>query len=226
MTHHNYPKEYTVHGVSSEMLRGNEDTIYSPAWFVESNGSYFWTWKKSWTHDDLRKVNSGDESFIYFFKESERVPLNEGESVYLAGSEFMDKILSFIKSGDIKFSVSAWEQISYGYYISTMTASAFSAFAESLCLDLWEIVENFLTEGKSADKAKAVAAFDAYTAICFYSADDKKEQGIRRAMVYTRLGDAELLELESHVSVQLDEFFDTTELFHNAVTQRLDALHE
>lgn len=208
------------------MLRGNEDTIYSPAWFVESNGSYFWTWEKLWTHESLRKVNNGDESFIYFLKESERVPLNEGESVYLAGSEFMDKILSFIESGDIKFSVTAWEQISYGYYISTMTASAFSAFAERLCLDLWEIVEKFLTNGNPADKTKAAAAFDAYTAICFYSADDKKEQSIRRAMVYTRLGEADLLELESHVSVQLDEFFDTTERFYNTVSQRLDALQE
>lgn len=226
MTHHNYPKEYMVHGVSSEMLRGNENTIYSPAWFVAFHGSYAWTYETSWTHDDLRKIKNGDTDFIYFLNESERVPLNEGESVYFAGNEFMSKILSFIESGDIKFSVSAWEQISYGYYISTMTASAFNAFAERLCLDLWEIVEKFLAGDISVSKETAMEAFVAYTAICFYSAEHKKELSIRRAMVYLRTEDADMLKIESHLSVYLDAFFDTIELFQNAAKRRLDALQE
>jgi hypothetical protein len=208
------------------MLRGNENTTYSPAWFVEVNGSYFWTWEQAWTHDSLRKVNRGDEDYIYFLEESDRIPLNAGETVYLAGGEFMDKILSLIDSGDIKFSINAWAEISNGYYISAMTAGAFHAFAERLCLDLWEIVEKFLMGGDAELKENAAEAFDAYTAICFYSSDDKKEQSMRRAMFYTRLRDADMLEMEAYVSVRLENFFDTTELFHMTVNERLNELQK
>lgn len=222
----NHPREYTVHGVSAEMLRGNEDTIYSPAWFVEVNGSYFWTWEQAWTHENLRKVNRGDEDYIYFLEESQRIPLNEGETVYLAGGEFMEKILSLINSGDITFSMDTWEQISNGYYIAAMAPAAFHAFAERVCLDLWQIVETFLVDGDPELKEKAEVAFDAYSAICFYSSEGKKEQSMRRAMFYTRLNDADKFEMESYVSIHLDYFFDTPELFQRIVNQRLNALQQ
>lgn len=220
----NHPAEYTVHGVSAEMLRGNENTIYSPAWFVEVNGSYFWSFAKSWTHESLREVKRGEEEFIYFLEESERVPLKEGELVYLAGRDFMVKILSFVIAGEIKLSVRGWKQLSNGYYMATMTPAAFSAYAERLSIGLWEIVEKFLVDGNAESKDMAADAFDAYTAIAYYSADDKKEQSIRRAMFYMFLGDAPMLELETRLSVEFDTFFDTTELFQNAAKQRLDAL--
>jgi hypothetical protein len=226
MIHYNYPKEYMIHGISSEMLRGNENTIYSPVWFAESDDSYLWTYEKAWTRDNLRELRKEDVDFVYFLKESERVSLNEGETVYLAGYEFMDKILSFVKSGDIKFSVSAWEQISNGYYISVMTPAAFSAFIEHLCLELWKIVEKFLIDGNDESKVTAMEAFDAYTAIAFYSAEDKKELSIRKAMVYMHIKDTDMLHIESYLSVNLDQFFDTTELFQTVVCQRLNALEQ
>jgi hypothetical protein len=226
MTHHNHANEYMVHGVSCEMLRGNEDTIYSPAWFVDVNGSYFWSFEKSWTRESLREIKKGEDVFIYFLKESERVPLNEGELVYLAGEEFMTKVLSFIEAGEIDLSVSDWKQISNGYYIATMPSAVFSAYAERLSLDLWAIVEKFLVDGNAELKDMATDAFDAYTAIAYYSAEDKKEQSLRRAMFYMLLGDANMLELETRLSVEFDQFFDTTELFRSAVEQRLDALQQ
>lgn len=224
MTQNNHANEYMVHGVSSEMLRGNEDTIYSPAWFVEVNGSYFWSFAKSWTCDTLREIKKGEEVFIHFLEESERVPLNEGELVYLAGREFMTKILSLIIVGEIKLSVRAWKQLSNGYYITTMTSAAFSAYAQRLSLDLWEVVEKFLGDENAELKDMATDAFDAYTAIAYYSAEDKREQSLRRAMFYMLLGDAQMLELETRLSVEFDKFFDTTELFLSAVEQRLDDL--
>lgn len=226
MTHHNHTNEYMVHGVSGEMLRGNEDTIYSPAWFVEVNGSYFWSFEKSWTRESLREIKKGEDVFIYFFEESERVPLSEGELVYLAGGDFMTKILSFIEAGEIDLSVSAWKQISNGYYIAAMPSAVFSAYAERLSLELWAIVEKFLVDGNAELEAMATDAFEAYTAIAYYSADDKKEQSIRRAMFYTLVGDASMLELETRLSVEFDKFFDTPELFQSAAEHRLDALQQ
>lgn len=226
MTHHNHANEYMVHGVSYELLRGNEDTMYSPVWFIESDGSYYWTREKSWTKENLRKVNNIDEEFIYFFQESERVPLSEGEIVYLAGNEFMNKILSFVESGSIEFSMGAWKEISNGYYVSAMTQDAFHAFAESLCLNLWAIVETYLTDTNSVSKDIAMDAFDAYSAISFYSSETKRELSVRRAMVYLCNDDADRLKVESYLSVDFDKFFDTAALFHNAAAQRLDALKQ
>jgi hypothetical protein len=226
MTQHNYPTEYMVHGISSETLRGNENTIYSPVWFVESDGSYFWTFQKSWTQDDLREIIEEDTDFIYFLKEPERVSLREGESVYLAGSDFMTNIRYLIDSGDVKVSMNAWEPISNGYYIAAMTSAAFSAFIERLCLELWEIVEKFLTDRNAELKGTALKAFDTYNAISFYSAEDKRELSLRKAMVYLYTEDADLLKIESYLSVEFDKFFDTTKVFHSAAKQRLDALQQ
>lgn len=218
--------EYMVHGVSAEMLRGNENTIYSPAWFVEVNGSYFWSFEQSWTRESLRKIRRGEEEFIYFLEETERVPLQEGELVYLAGRDFMVKILSLIAVGEIKLSVSAWKQLSNGYYIVTMTPAEFSAYAERLAMGLWKTVEKFLIDGNSESKDRAADAFDAYTAIAYYSADDKKEQSIRRAMFYTFLGDAHMIELETRLAVEFDRTFDTAELFQTTVDERLKSLQD
>ena len=222
----NHPREYTVHGVSAEMLRGNEDTIYSPAWFVDVNGSYFWTWEAEWTQENLRQIRNGEEEFIYFLPEAKRVPLHEGELVYLAGIEFMVKILSLLAVGAIKISIRPWKQLPNGYYIATMTPAAFSAYAEQLSMGLWNIVEKFLVDVSAEIKDMAVDAFDAYTAIAYYSGDDKKEQSLRRAMFYTTVGDAHRKELEARMAVEFEKSFDTTALFHAAVQQRLDALRQ
>lgn len=222
----NHPREYTVHGVSAEMLRGNEDTIYCPAWFVEIGGSYFWTWETDWTQENLRQVRNGEEEFIYFLPESERVPLHAGELVYLAGRDFMVKILSFLAVGEIKLSVRHWKQISNGYYIATMTPAAFSIYAEHLSMSLWNIVERFLIDASAETREMAADAFDAYTAIAYYSGDDKKEQSLRRAMFYTTVGDSHRKKLEARMAVEFEKSFDTTALFHAAVQQRLDALQQ
>ena len=222
MTIPDCPKPYLVHGVSTEMLRGNEGTVYSPVWFIESAGSYFWTFNKIWTREDLRQLNDGEEQFVCFFPETERVPLDEGEQVYLAGEEFMAKILSFVSSGDLDFAVENWRRTSTQYYVSVMTEPAFYAFIEGLCLDLWGIVEKFL--GGRAEKDKAEQAFAAYNAISFYSTDSKEEQSIRKAMFHMHTGNSSMLSMECRLSVEFDNFFATDELFHKAAKRRLDAL--
>ena len=218
-----YPKIYLIKAISPELLRGNEATVYKPAFFLDVEGVLKWTFKDNWSMDDLREVKPGDERFLEMLPEEDFVGINEGENLYLLGEELYKTVSKVIIDGDIEFSLSAWKPFVHGYHVAVMTQCAFEAFRASLSYEIWPIIEDFIIAGSSFHP-DLNAVFDAYDHLTSVEQHGKEIHALRAGAFFMVSGDVDRLTFHAWHSVKMDKLFVSEEAFADALDNYLSAL--
>ena len=218
-----YPKSYLVKGISPEMLRGNEGTVYKPVAFIEVDGVLKWTFKEHWKLGDLREVKLGDERFLLALDENDYVGINEGENLYLMGENLYNCVSKLITEGSIEFSLKAWKPSVYGYHASVMTRDAFNAFRASLSYEIWPILEDFIVAGFSV-RNDISELFDAYDNLIAGDKHNKQIHALRSGAFFLVSGEVDRLTFFSWNAVKMDKMFPSEEDFAAALDRYMHSL--
>lgn len=225
MSEHPYPKKYLVGGVSAELIRGNENTIFTPVFFIIRDGKAFYaSHAKDWVESGLKPLAAMDEEYVCWFPDDERLGINEHEVVYLAGADIMRTLQGLVAEGLLNFSFSQWKELSIGYHGTVMTHAAYHAFAVSLKNKVWEILERYITDRPGQILTPAEDIFQAYSSLYIENAD-KKEIALNRGAYFMAMGNTKQLAFESFLATLGDgRIFSTEDAFLEASTQRLAAI--
>lgn len=224
MENHNYPKKYPIAGISAELLNGNESTIYDPVWFIQKDNQYFYTSASGWDESDLKKLSKWDEEYVHWFSPDDRMGINPGESLYLAGHEIIGILQELVDEDALEFSFSNWKPLSNGYHGAVMTDHAYKACLVSLKDKLWKIVEEFLVYDEHPWRTAIEDVFLAYNRI-YVKDDNKRQQAINCGTYYHKTRNTEQFAMESFLAcLGKEPLFPNGLSFRDAVDKNLEQL--
>lgn len=166
--------EYLITGVSSEMLNGNENTVYEPPFFFEYEGNHYWVANRRlhsghWEEESLRKLSNDEYDYVHWLDEEDYITIRPGQGFYLAGITVVQSIERLEKADMVDNPFKDWKRLKNGYSVGVMSPEQASKLFQAIVDECWEIVEDFLASGESAPNALQKDAFSVYDHLSYYA---------------------------------------------------------
>lgn len=179
--------EYMITGISSEMLNGNENTVYEPPFFFEHEGKHYWIRNRrnhvgQWNEESIQELPGYEYDYVHWLDEEDYVSIAPGKCFYLAGNALVQSVERLEAARMVMNPFRDWKRLRNGYSAGVMTPNGAAVMFQGIVDSLWKIVEEFLASGESMPTSLQKDAFNAYDHLSYYAV--KTEDDFLRVGAY------------------------------------------
>lgn len=202
-------------------LRGNEDNLISGEPVVEIDGQQYVAHGRSWTLESLEFLSPDQSAYVRDFRDTETCPIEPGDVVWLAGSNFVADVQNFPTlrefAADLKIN---WKLSSQGFKWRLGSQADLDDLLVQQANRVEIQLHQLLFDRLEKSHGESNRAFRMYSVL---NVVESANRLINRGLYYFEIRDEYGFQLVCHQSAS-SSFFDSIAEFETAVEQRRTSL--